>query len=96
MGLPSIVVIVLNWNGERDTLACLDSLQGVSCPGFEVVVVDNGSFGGSVAAIHHRFPDQIVIEVGEKGNALRIEDLERMKIGIQEKRQKTKKRLNIE
>lgn len=62
---PQMVIIVLNWNGKDDTLACLESLQQVTYPNFEVLVVDNGSSDGSVAAIRARFPHQPVIETGE-------------------------------
>ncbi len=40
---PKVTIVVLNWNGWQDTIACLQSLQGVTYPNFQVVVVDNGS-----------------------------------------------------
>jgi len=40
---PHISIVVLNWNGVEDTLACLDSLAALTYPNFNVVVVDNGS-----------------------------------------------------
>ena len=60
MSSPHVVVIVLNWNRKDDTLACLESLQEVTYPNFEAVVVDNGSTDGSVPAIRARFPGQPV------------------------------------
>lgn len=62
---PAITCIVLNWNGHQDTLACLESLRAVSYPGFSVLVVDNGSTDGSVAAIREAFPGVELIETGE-------------------------------
>lgn len=38
-----IAVIVLNWNGCRDTLECLESLRRTSESDVQVIVVDNGS-----------------------------------------------------
>ncbi len=43
----SAVVIVLNWNGWRDTLACLAALENDPDGVRHVVVVDNGSTDGS-------------------------------------------------
>jgi GT2 family glycosyltransferase len=63
--LPSVVIIVLNWNGLADTLECLESLARLDYPTYEVVVVDNGSTDGSVEAIRMRFPQVTLIENGE-------------------------------
>lgn len=62
--LPSVTVIVLNWNGRDDTLACIASLAGVEYPNFALMVVDNGSTDGSVVALQHRFPHLEIVETG--------------------------------
>ncbi|MCG2686226.1 glycosyltransferase family 2 protein [Candidatus Parcubacteria bacterium] len=38
-----VSIIILNWNGWRDTVECLQSLSKLAYPNYEVVVVDNGS-----------------------------------------------------
>jgi GT2 family glycosyltransferase len=60
-----VVVIVLNWNGREDTMACLESLEAVDYPNWEVLVVDNGSEDGSVEAIRAGYPRVVVIETGK-------------------------------
>jgi GT2 family glycosyltransferase len=42
-----VYVVVLNWNGWRDTVECLESLLRSDHPDFQVVVCDNGSTDGS-------------------------------------------------
>ena len=51
MDLPLVGIIVLNWNGWRDTIECLESLFQISYPDFRVIVVDNGSTDDSVDII---------------------------------------------
>lgn len=51
MSCPKATIVVLNWNGWRDTLDCLESLNNTTYPNFDVVVVDNGSNDGSIAKI---------------------------------------------
>lgn len=58
-------VVVLNWNGRDDTLACLDALEKVADDNVDVVVVDNGSSDDSVSAIKAEFPDIELVETGE-------------------------------
>jgi GT2 family glycosyltransferase len=48
---PKVAIIVLNWNGWPDTLECLESLQHLAYPNFQVIVVDNGSSNDSVEKI---------------------------------------------
>lgn len=42
-----LAVIVLNWNGWRDTLSCVESLCKVAPPFVQIVVCDNASNDGS-------------------------------------------------
>jgi GT2 family glycosyltransferase len=62
---PSVDIIVLNWNGFRDTLECLDSLKNLSYPTYRVIVVDNASTDGSQALIRDQFPEVTLIENSE-------------------------------
>jgi GT2 family glycosyltransferase len=46
-----VCVVLLNWNGWRDTLECLDSLFKSNRSDFSVIVCDNASSDDSVAEI---------------------------------------------
>lgn len=48
---PLVCVLILNWNGWRDTIECLESLLRLGYPRFQVVVCDNASTDGSVEHI---------------------------------------------
>ena len=51
-----VAILILNWNGMRDTLETLKSVQRLQYDNFEVVLVDNGSTDGSREAIATAFP----------------------------------------
>jgi GT2 family glycosyltransferase len=55
-------VIVLNWNGKRNTYECLESLKRVDYSRYEVIVVDNDSFDGSQEFFKKNFPSITLIE----------------------------------
>lgn len=59
-----VSIVVLNWNGLKDTVECLESVQKIDYPNLDVVVVDNGSADGSPTIIRERFPQVSVIETG--------------------------------
>lgn len=61
---PRVTVVILNWNGREDTLACIASVLGSREVDFDVVVVDNGSEDGSQAAIRQAYPSLTLIETG--------------------------------
>lgn len=61
---PRVSVIVLNWNGWRDTLECLYSLGRLDYPNHEVMVVDNCSTDDSVARIREAYPDVMLLQSG--------------------------------
>ena len=48
MDRPSVGVVVVNWNGLADTVACLNSLGAAHPRPARVIVVDNGSTDGSL------------------------------------------------
>lgn len=43
LGIQSMAIIILNWNGFDDTVTCLNSLLKIDFPSYKVVIVDNGS-----------------------------------------------------
>ena len=45
---PRVSIIILNYNGWKDTLECLESVLKIDYPTFQVVVVDNASTDGSM------------------------------------------------
>lgn len=44
-------IVVLNWNGWKDTIECLESLLKIERPEHRVIVVDNGSTDDSLTRI---------------------------------------------
>lgn len=42
-GRPRVCIVVLNFNGADDTIACLDSLRATTYERYEILVLDNGS-----------------------------------------------------
>lgn len=56
-----ISIIILNWNQEADTAACLNFLQKLAYDDYRVILVDNGSEDQSPDAIEERFPSVKVI-----------------------------------
>lgn len=61
---PSVWIVLLNWNGWRDTLACLKSLDALNYRNWHPVVVDNASGDDSVSRIRTGRPDIDLIEAG--------------------------------
>ncbi len=41
--LPSVCIIILNWNTANDTIECIESLKNVRYPNLDIVIVENGS-----------------------------------------------------
>ena len=63
MRFPKILVLILNWNGKKDTLECLASLASANqTPRFSILIIDNGSTDDSVSSIRTAFPDVPILE----------------------------------
>jgi GT2 family glycosyltransferase len=67
---PAVSIVILNWNGWKDTLECLESLCRISYNNYSVIVVDNGSTDDSFSKIiefaerglsHHRISLDIIV-----------------------------------
>ncbi|KAF5068361.1 Glycosyltransferase like family 2 [anaerobic digester metagenome] len=48
---PKVTIIILNWNGWKDTIECLESVQRINYQNYHVVVVDNASEDDSIEKI---------------------------------------------
>ena len=72
-----VSIIVLNWNGWRDTIECLESLLKLSYERFNIVLIDNASSdesiqmieawanGGSDYSIDTRYPETVLPPVAK-------------------------------
>ena len=54
--LPSVTIIVLNWNAAHFLPDCLTALLDLNYPNFQVVLVDNNSSDNSVEMVRRSFP----------------------------------------
>jgi GT2 family glycosyltransferase len=60
-----VYVVLVNWNGWRDTIECLESLfRSRYYPSFRVVVCDNASTDGSVDKIRRWANGELAVERG--------------------------------
>ena len=63
--LPTISLIVLNWNGREHLSTCLESLSRLDYPEdrLELIVCDNGSTDGSASYVRSSFPSFRLLEL---------------------------------
>lgn len=61
MNSPRVAIIILNWNNWTDTLQCLESLQQITYPHYQVIVVDNGSQDDSLPRIREQAPEDLIL-----------------------------------
>ena len=52
----SLAIIILNWNGSDDTVACTSSVLQADHNPDDIFIVDNGSSDGSISIISKTFP----------------------------------------
>jgi GT2 family glycosyltransferase len=46
--IPKVYIVLVNWNGWRDTIECLESIYRSEYDDYQVIVVDNGSDDNSL------------------------------------------------
>lgn len=59
-----VYIVILNWNGWQDTLACLESVYQLNPDAYQVVVCDNGSEDGSINHIQEWFERNKPTQIG--------------------------------
>jgi len=62
--MPRVAIIILNWNGWKDTIQCLDSIINNKYNNYKIFICDNGSKDGSLKKIREwisgKLSDQIL------------------------------------
>ncbi len=58
---PKVSIILLNFNNEQFTIDCLKSLEHVTYPNIEPIVVDNGSKAESLNAVRSAADSNVII-----------------------------------
>jgi len=58
--MPRVSIIILNWNGWKDTVECLESIYQITYPNYDVIVVDNGSDDDSIQKIKKYASGEII------------------------------------
>ncbi len=52
---PTVAIILLNYGGAQDTIECIKSLQKISYPNYNIVIVDNASPDDSIEKMEKYF-----------------------------------------
>lgn len=59
--MTKIAVVVLNWNGEEDSLNCIDALKKQTAP-HTIIAVDNDSTDNFVKKLEKDFPEIVLLK----------------------------------
>lgn len=59
--MPKVGIVISNYNGWQDTLACLESLRQQTVQDFEIILVDDASTNDSVRQLQQRLPPNGVL-----------------------------------
>ena len=58
---PLVTIITVNFNGRNITAELIESLQQISYPNYEIIVIDNGS-KEEIDSLKIEFPEIILIK----------------------------------
>jgi len=62
MNKPKVGIILLNWNNEKETIPCLETLYQTNYPNYQTILVDNGSRQESLDKLKHWASGQLYID----------------------------------
>jgi GT2 family glycosyltransferase len=65
INVPTLAIILVNWNGSADTVRCLNSIRSSVFTDYVTIVVDNGSSAEQLASLQKCEVDFVLIETGE-------------------------------
>lgn len=54
--MDKIYAVILNWNGAKDTINCIQTIESQKQAQLEIIVIDNGSIDNSVQTIQEHYP----------------------------------------
>lgn len=57
---PSVHIILLNWNEEKFTSACIESLKKINYLNFKIILVDNGSKKESILKLRKKYEKEVI------------------------------------
>ena len=57
-----VSIIILNWNGWKDTIECLESLYQINYHQYDIILVDNGSKDDSIKKIEDYCNGKIIVK----------------------------------
>lgn len=63
--MPLVYIILLNYNGFKDTIECVNSLEKISYDNYKVVIIDNKSTNNSEEILRKELPTYKIIQSGE-------------------------------
>jgi GT2 family glycosyltransferase len=56
-----VSIVIVNWNGKKFLLECLEGLRGQVYRAFSVILVDNGSHDGSIEVVSENYPEVNIV-----------------------------------
>ena len=59
----NVKIFILNWNGGKILMECLNSVSKIKYDDIDIIVIDNGSSDDSIKNIHNQFPNVQVISL---------------------------------
>ena len=62
--VPNVTVIILNWNGWKDTIECLESLYQIDYSNYQIILVDNASEDDSIKRIKEYCEGKLYVKSG--------------------------------
>ena len=76
--MPLVYIILINYNGYKDTIECIKSLREIHYKNYKIIIVDNASTNNSISYLNQSLEDCIIIESKDNlgfagGNNLGIE-----------------------